>query len=337
MGDVLRVLPAWKNLLQAFPDAKFQAAIESRHAFLLEPFPEIEPIIVHRDRLSNPVTAMMELFRVGRLVQGADASLDFHGILKSALIPYLGGVKARWGDGNAKEGAAWLQNNKLPYKKKNRYLQALGLSEAFGTKHGIPNLGLFRPVLKGAYLPPSDAWPDRNKVKGAECPTCAASHDSPTTLEGDAKPRILLVPGTSRSGAGKRWPLQKWILLANKLKPSADLRWVLGPDEEAMRNRLQEKSGIEALPRLPFWELASVVKTASRVLVGDTGLLHLSVLLGVKVTALMGPSDPLISGIPQGMGTIVRANVECSPCREKKCLRLCCLWQLQVSQVLATL
>ncbi|MDR2560160.1 MAG: hypothetical protein LBC63_00085 [Holophagales bacterium] len=316
MGDVLRVLPAWNNLLQAFPLAKFQSVIEDRHAFLLEPFPRLEPIVVHRGRLSNPATALMELHRVGKLAHGADVSLDFHGVLKSALIPYFGGIKTRWGDGNAKEGAAWLQNNRLPHKKRDRYSQALGLSEKFGALHGMSDLGRFRPILKDTDLPPSAAWP------------CSV---------GEAKPRILLVPGTSRAGANKRWPLHRWIHLAKELKSGADLRWALGPNEEDMRNWLPEKSGVEALPPLPFWELASAVKTASRVIVCDTGLLHLSVLLGVKATALMGPSDPIISGIPQGSGSTVRANVECSPCREKKCLRLSCMEQLQVSQVLATL
>jgi len=316
MGDVLRVLPAWDNLLRAFPLAKFQAVIEDRHAFLLEPFPRLEPIIVHRGKLSNPATALVELQRVGKLARGADASLDFHGVLKSAVIPFFGGVKNRWGDGNTKEGAAWFQNNRLPHKKRDRYSQALGLSEKFGALHGITDLGRFRPVLKDADLPPSAAWPHS---------------------DGEARPRILLVPGTSRAGANKRWPLPKWLRLAAELKPAADLRWALGPNEVDMRNWLQEMSGVEALPLLPFWELASVVKTTSRVIVCDTGLLHLSVLLGVKATALMGPSDPVISGIPQGTGSIVRANVECSPCREKKCLRLGCMEQLQVGQVLATL
>jgi ADP-heptose:LPS heptosyltransferase len=323
--------------MQAFPNENFQAAIEDRHAFLLEPFPKLEPIIVQRAKLSNPMEAMMELSRVGRLVRGADASLDFHGVLKSALIPYLGGVGARWGDGCAKEGAAWLQNNKLPYKKQDRYSQALRLSQEFGEKHGMPDLGRFKPVLKDACLPPSGAWPVSGKANGVEGLNCATSQGQPASLKRDARPRILLAPGTSRSGAYKRWPLQKWIQLAAELRPSADLRWALGPEEEAMRGWLQEKSGIDALPPLPFWELASVVRTASRVIVCDTGLLHLSVLLGVNATALMGPSVPLISDIPQGAGDVVRANVECSPCREKRCLRLGCMEQLQVGQVLATL
>jgi ADP-heptose:LPS heptosyltransferase len=313
MGDILRVLPAWKNIMAAWPGARVQAVIEDRHAFLFEPLVGIEPVIVRRSALSNPLKALRELSRAAELIKGADASLDFHGILKSALIPYFAGITERWGDGVNKEGAGWLQNNGPAYKKQDRYSQALGLAEAFGRKHGLPNLGRFEPILRNATLPQNNAW----------CP--------------ESRPRILLVPGTSRAGANKRWPLQNWIRLANVLKGKADLRWSLGPDEDALRLPLPLRSDVEALPVMPFWELASTIRTVDRVIVGDTGLLHLSVLLGVPVTALMGPSDPIISDIPPGAGAVARAGAECSPCRERRCLRRDCMEQLQLEEVLGTL
>ena len=316
LGDILRVIPAWKNLADAFHGARIQAVVEDRHAFLLEPFPGIEPVIVRRRSLSNPFKAIAELSRVGQLIKGADASLDFHGILKSALIPYFAGIPERWGDGHAKEGTGWLQSNGMAFKRQSRYAQALGLSEGFGLKHGIPSLGRFEPVLKNVHLPCNDAWPVSSVEK---------------------RQRILLVPGTSRAGAHKRWPLDRWIQLASACKNTAELRWSLGPAEDAWREWLPQKSGIEALPAMPFWELASVIRTADRVIVGDTGLLHLSILLGVQVIALMGPSDPVISGIPPGTGTIARTQVECSPCRERRCLRLSCMEQLHLDKVLAAL
>jgi ADP-heptose:LPS heptosyltransferase len=308
LGDILRVLPAWKNLLDAFPAARVQAVVEDRHEFLLTPFPRLEPVIVHRRRLSNPCTAIAELRRVAGLIRGADISLDFHGILKSALIPYFAGITERWGDGHTKEGASWLQNNHADYKKQSRYAQALGLTKVFGIKHGMADLGRFEPVLKDIHLPEGDAW----------------QSSSP------GHPRLLLVPGTSKSGAHKRWPLNNWIQLAKSLKANADLRWALGPEEKEWRAWLPEKSGVDALPPLPFWELASVIRTVDRVIVGDTGILHLAVLLGVQVTALLGPSDPVISGIPLGSGVVVRTGAECSPCRERRCLRRSCMRELRL-------
>ena len=316
LGDILRVLPAWLNIVHAFPSARIQAVIEDRHSFLLEPIPQIEPVLLNRKKLSNPIQAIGELSRIARLIKGATASLDFHGILKSALIPYLAGIKERWGDGISKEGAGLLQTKRPAYKKQNRYSQALGLSESFGNVYGIPDLGHFRPIFKTAKLPTNTAWP---------------------LPETNTRKRILLVPGTSSAGANKRWSIQRWLQLAKVLNSTADLRWSLGPIEETMRQWLPQKSGVEALPAMPFWELASTIRTADRVIVCDTGLLHLSVLLGVPVTALFGPSDPIISGLPNGAGKIIRAGVECSPCRERKCLRQTCMEHIHLEQVLATI
>jgi len=314
LGDILRVLPAWANLHQAFPEARIQAVVEERHAFLLGPFPGLEPVIVARKRLSRPPSALKELHRVAREIEGADASLDFHGILKSALIPKLAATPERWGDGITKEGAAFLQTHLPPYRYQSRYSQALGLSEAFGISRGIPGLGRFLPPLKDANLPdPGAIW------------------------ESDGRPRVLLVPGASRRGAIKRWPLHHWMELARALKGRCQMRWSLGPEEEALREWLPRESGVTALPRVTLWELASLVRQADKVVAPDTGLLHLAVVLGVPVVALFGSSDPVVAGLPEGSGLVLRTGIECSPCRERQCQRLQCLEELRPHSVAAAI
>ena len=72
---------------------------------------------------------------------------------------------------------------------------ALGLAEAFGTRHGVPGLGRFSPVLKDVALPTApEAW------------------------VADGRPRAVLVPGASRRGAIKRWPLRHWRTLARMIQ-----------------------------------------------------------------------------------------------------------------------
>jgi len=305
LGDILRVLPAWANLHAAFPGARFRAVVEDRHAFLLEPLPWLEPVIVQRRRLSNPFSAMGELKRVAGLVRGAEASLDFHGILKAAMIPKLASIPERWGDGVTKEFAGSLQTHPLAFRHQTRYDQALGLAEAFGRSRGVPGLGRFQPVLKGADLPdPGIIWRQ------------------------DAKPRVVLVPGASRRGAIKRWPLRHWLALAAELRGRFDLRWSLGPEEEELRNWLPETTGVEALPRLGFWQLASALRQADRVVAPDTGLLHLAVVLGVPALGLYGSSDPVVAGLPAGTGPVLRTDIACAPCRERACQRRQCLEEL---------
>lgn len=305
LGDILRVLPAWVNLHEAFPDARIQAVVEDRHAFLLEPFPWLEPAVVQRKRLSTPWSAMAELRRVAGVIAAAEASLDFHGILKSALIPKLAATPERWGDGVTKEGAGWLQTHPLPFRYQSRYDQALGLSKAFGESRGKTGLGCFKPALRNVGLPdPGPIW------------------------EQAVKPRVVMVPGASRRGAIKRWPLKHWRTLAGMLKDRCELRWSLGPEESDLREWLPRETGVPALPELTIWQLAAALRQADRVITPDTGLLHLAVVLGVPVTGLFGSSDPVIAGIPEGSGEILRTGIPCSPCRERLCQRRQCMDEL---------
>jgi len=312
LGDVLRVLPAWANLHAAFPRARFQAVVEDRHAFLLKPLPWLEPLVVRRGELGNPWTALGELKRVAGEMRGADVSLDFHGILKSALAPWMADIPERWGDGHTREGARLLQTRPMPFRAETRYDQALALAGAFGASRGIPGLDAFHPALKDAPLPdPGPLW-----------------------LE-DGRPRAVLVPGASRRGAIKRWPLRHWIALADLLRSRYQLKWSLGPEEEDLRVWLPEATGVEALPSMGLWELASALRQADRVVAPDTGLLHLAVVLGVPALGLFGGSDPVVAGLPAGAGRILRTGIECSPCRERLCQRRQCLEELDPERVAA--
>ena len=310
LGDILRVLPAWANLRAAFPESRFRAVVEDRHAFLLEPLPWLQPVLVRRKRLSNPLTALPELRRVAALVRDAEVSLDFHGILKAALIPKLADLPERWGDGVTKEFAGKLQTHPLLFRHQTRYDQALGLAEAFGRSRGQAGLGRFEPVLSTVELPdPGAIWAP------------------------GARPRVVLVPGASRRGAIKRWPLRHCLSLAALLKDRCELRWSLGPEEEDLRAWLPEASGVEALPRLGFWQLAAALRQAHAVVAPDTGLLHLAVVLGVPALGLYGSSDPVVAGLPEGAGRVLRTGIACSPCRERACQRRQCLEELSPGAV----
>lgn len=314
LGDILRVMPAWANLHQAFPEARFRAVVEDRHAFLLEPLPWLEPVVLRRRQLSNPFSALGELKRVARLVRDGDTSLDFHGILKAALIPKLAAIPERWGDGVTKEFAGSLQTHPMASLHQTRYDQALGLAEAFGRSRGVAGLGRFHPMLKDVSLPDSGSVWSQHK-----------------------KPRVVLVPGASRRGAIKRWPLHHWVTLARQIRDRCDLRWSLGPEEEELRSWLPELTGVAALPRLQFWQLASALRQADRVVAPDTGLLHLAVVLGVPVLGLYGSSDPVVAGLPEGAGHVLRTGIACSPCRERACQRRQCMEELPPDHVSAAL
>ena len=211
-----------------------------------------------------------------------------------------------------KEFAGSLQTHPMTFRHQTRYDQALGLAETFGRSRGVEGLGRFHSALQEVALPdPGAIWTQA------------------------AKPRLVLVPGASRRGAIKRWPLHHWLTLASLLKDQCDLRWSLGPEEEDLRGWLPEATGVAALPRLGFWQLASALRQADQVIAPDTGLLHLAVVLGVPALGLYGSSDPVVAGLPAGAGRILRTGIACAPCRERACQRRQCLEELLPEQVAA--
>ncbi len=131
-----------------------------------------------RRALGRPWSALGELRRAAGAGARRDVSLDFHGILKSALMPAAGaaspsaGATARPG-----RGPRLFRPARSRPRRQTRYDQALGLAEAFGASRGVAGLGRFRPALKDVPLPdPAAVW-DR-----------AAGR------------RLVLVPGASRPG-----------------------------------------------------------------------------------------------------------------------------------------
>ena len=156
-------------------------------------------------------------------------------------------------------------------------------------------------------------------------------------------PQISKAHPDVRRGAIKRWPLRHWISLARVLKDRCELRWSLGPKEEDLRDWLPKVTGVPALPRLGFWQLASAFRQADHVIAPDTGLLHLAVVLGVPALGLYGASDPVVAGLPRdahdthGAGCILRTGIACAPCRERACQRRQCMEELMPEEVSSAL
>jgi len=113
----------------------------------------------------------------------------------------------------------------------------------------------------------------------------------------------------------KRWPLQKFVDLARRLR-AVDVRVVaLGLPEEvtAFRAAVGETAGIETASG--DLRLAGALLARSRVCVAnDSGLLHLAVAAGVPCVAIFGPTNPDVWG-PNAPGhRVVRHVVPCQPC-----------------------
>jgi len=81
-------------------------------------------------------------------------------------------------------------------------------------------------------------------------------------------------------------------------------------------------------------QLIDELRECRLLLTNDTGTMHLASLLGVPVVAIFGSTDPRLTG-PLGQGhTILRHQVECSPCFLRECpIDFRCMKAVSVEEV----
>lgn len=104
----------------------------------------------------------------------------------------------------------------------------------------------------------------------------------------DSHGAVVLLPGAGRPE--KIWPVERFRALAQRLGDRALAVW--GPGEEEAAHAI----GCRVAPKTSLRELAQLLKTASVVVGGDTGPLHLADALGTKVVGLYGPTNPRRNG-----------------------------------------
>ncbi|MFO0932768.1 MAG: glycosyltransferase family 9 protein [Planctomycetota bacterium] len=342
VGDVLHALPAVHALAAARPDVAVDWLVEDRAAALLEGHPDLAAVhVVPRARwrrtmrrpLSVPGTLLDMLRFVARLLRRRyDAVVDLQGNLKSGLWSAAAGAPVRVGlaSGDAREGNGFFVNRRVavPRDVRHRVERALRV------------LG----VVAGRALP----------FAGGGVAPVAPDGDAAAWVERALGERglasrgfVVLHPGTSRFGAFKRWPTDRFAALAARIVRETGAAVVLtgAPGEEPLVEAVAAAAGVPTTglvtPNLAT--LAALLARARAVVAADTGPLHLAAGLEVPVLGLFGPKDAEVYGPfgrrPDGtagpLPVLVRDDVGCRPCAVRWCPDPVCMSGLEVDDVFA--
>lgn len=342
VGDVLHALPAVHALAAARPDVEIDWLVEDRAAALVEGHPDLATVhVVPRARwrrtlrrpLSVPGTLLDVARFVGRLLRRRyDAVVDLQGNLKSGLWAAVAGAPVRVGlaSGEAREANGFFVNRRVAVPA--------------GVRHRVERALRVVGVVAGAPLP----------FAGGGVAPVAADGDAAAwvarALEGrglGTRGFVVLHPGTSRFGAFKRWPTDRFAALAARVVRETGAAVVLtgAPGEEPLVDAVAAAAGVPTTglvtPNLAT--LAALLARARFVVAADTGPLHLAAGLGVPVVGLFGPKDAAVYG-PYGAGpdgtagplpVIVRDDVGCRPCAVRWCPDPVCMSGIEVDEVFA--
>jgi len=315
VGDVVHALPGLAALRRALPQAHIGWIVESACAPLLRGNPLLDELIVYprsdwrKKGYLRSLPGDVRRFFAQMRRRRFDVAIDFQGLTKSALIPWLAAVPRRIGFG----GEDGREISRLFYTER--------LRPPDDVAHVVRrNLYLLRAL--GIADPPLEfPFPDLS----AEGETVARRLAEIGIGEKDRF--VCMNPGAGWET--KRWPPEYFgrlgALVARRLDAWVLLTW--GPGEEDLVERVLasvpagERERVRRAPPTTLRELAALLDRSVAVVGGDTGPVHLAAARGKPVLGIYGGSDPERNG-PIGPGPVrILSNpeVSCHPCWKVRC------------------
>jgi len=291
VGDVIRALPALELLRRTFPDATVDWLVEERCADVLQDHPDLRQVVTFRRKALVRAASRLQLLTSYRelrrtLMRLGEARyhtvVDLQGTLKSALLSRATGCPVRIGlaAGYSKEAAHRFYSRSVDpgperISRVERNFQLLG---PLGVDSGAQPPPRARLVLSEGHR----AW-----AAGVLASLAPAD-----------RPRVLLYPGTSQRQAYKRWPADRFGLLAGRLHDDGMQVLIAGgPGEEGLIRAACEATSTPpgVVPPSDLRQLAAVLEGVDLFVGGDTGPMHLAWAAGTRVLALFGATDPVVN------------------------------------------
>ncbi|MFA5249833.1 MAG: glycosyltransferase family 9 protein [Parachlamydiales bacterium] len=165
-------------------------------------------------------------------------------------------------------------------------------------------------------------------LKTAE--TSLEFHFKPPAFLLPPKPYLVFHPGSKEPF--RRWPLEYYMELAEKLSGKFTIVLIGTPQEKALLETITAK--IER--SIAFYQKPSLSKTAhlisqAELFIGnDSGPLHLAESLKIPSLSFFAATDPDKCGpLDPTTNLVLKAPLTCRACLKKKCLKPVCLYQIK--------
>ena len=272
LGDIVHTFPAVAGLRNSFPRAEIIWLTHPRWVNLVASSGLATEIWPVDSRDLSSVRQIISKIRP----QKWNAAVDYQGLWKSALLPFLAGVPKRVGFSSEtirEFGVPVLYTDRVHARATHIADQNGELSLLTGAQTAVG------PVK----LKVSES--DRQRVK------------SDLAAAGITKYIVLSPGGGWRS---KCWPAECFGELCQKIRQDLNVRCVInyGPGEELLAAAVKSASG-NADPFLydgELGQLMALLQGAQCIVGGDTGPLHLAIALATKAVAIFGPTNPSRNG-----------------------------------------
>jgi len=313
-GDIIHSLPVLAAIKKRFPHASVHWVVaEGLHRFLAG-HPLIDRLwIFRKEAWKRPGAATLSevfSFVAGLRRERFDVSIDLSGLLRSGVITGLAGARYKIGFKESDEGSPFFYNHKISVDMEThaieRYLQTARYI-------GCP-------------------------VDKVEYPMAPVNGKTRLEEEGLLPPEYCVMAPSAGKEAN-RWPAERFGRLAARLPlPSV---MIGGPGDAAVvaeAVRHARGKGVDAAGKTSLMDLVALLDKACFLVTNDTGPMHLAAARNTPVFAIFGPANPARTGPYGAIHTVIRRDLDCSPCyRWKPCSHWRCMEEIGVEEVFAAI
>lgn len=289
LGDIVHTFPAVAGLRESFPQSGIVWLTHPRWKALVASSELATDIWEVETRAYSSVRNILARIRKS----GFTTAIDYQGLWKSAVLPFLGRIPRR-----------------------------IGFSSRSVREFGVPLLYTDRVRTTQAHI--VDLNGELSQRAGARSGVAAFSLSISSLQEASASQLLrnlninrYVVLSPAGGWRSKCWPPERYGALCQQIHADLGLRCVLnqGPGEEDCIAAVKTASG-DATPvacSTSLEQLMALLRNALCVVGGDTGPLHLAAALGTPVVALFGPTDPARNGPYRPCGDTAKDIVLRSP------------------------
>ena len=325
IGDALMAQPLFSLLKQLHPRIVIDALAPSWVAPVLERMPEIHD--VHATDLAHGKLQLIRRWQLASDLRdvGYDAAYVLPNSLKSALIPWLAGIRLRIGyTGESRYGLLNVRHAN-PQKDTRGPMAAHYAALAYAPGANVPDLAQRLP------LPRLEADPN-------EAARVSTRFHLDTRV-----PLLVFCPG-AEYGSAKRWPPEHFAALARIVSQSFPYAQIVAlgsgkdaPLAQAIAERAPQVRNL--CGQTSLGEACALISRASAVVSNDSGLMHVAAALRRPLVAIFGSSDPRHTPPLSDTAKVQWLHLECSPCFARECPlgHLKCLRELSPEQVFGDL
>lgn len=304
IGDALMFTPALKLLRQNLPDSKIDTLVMFSGARdLYQRLPYVDNVLFHNFMNSSYVESLNYVLS---LRNKYDASINVYPSNRKEynLINFLIGAKKRI-------GVRYLRNNFMNMG----FLNNLVISENDDTHNVETNIHLaeFLTNKPSTHLSAMEFPLCENDLNFAELFMKEKTTDDQLC--------IGFHPGCSvlKNHINRRWEPQKFAALADKLveKYNANIFIFGGPDEQNLKEeivRFSVSDKVISVNTKNLGQTAALIKRMNVFVSNDSSLMHVASALGLKVVAIVGPTNTNYIKPWKTDYRIASLNLECAPC-----------------------